>query len=75
MNHHWQRFNPPSIRRTLRRYVRNLRWNGMEEREIIRRYLYADCFGMDGMDGIVFSTPDCGDWDCINPTHQIVTFE
>lgn len=69
----WTRVTPPSERRALRRYVTTLRWKGVDEREIIRAYLYADCFGVDQVTrGIVFQLPDCGDWDCLNPTHQIV---
>lgn len=76
MRNGWQRFTPPSDRRALRRYVTTLRWNGTSEREIIRAYLYADCFGVDQLrDGIVFELPDCQDWDCLNPTHQRVRYE
>lgn len=66
--------------RRINDYVTLLQIQGLPEREVARAYLYADCFGLDALTDpagrcIVFAIPDCDDWDCLNPTHQITRYE
>lgn len=65
--HHRERVDP------LAQYHRALVATGMPEREVARAVLYADQFGLDALTGdgcVVFAEPTCGDWNCLNPTHQ-----
>lgn len=76
----WTRTKSVSDKRNLQRYFDTLTASGMEEREVARAYLYAECFGLEmltPMDDrcVIFDIPDCDDWNCLNPTHQIIRYE
>lgn len=76
----WTRVKSPSESRRLHEYANNLHDAGVPEREVARAYLYADCFGLEALTDeagrcIVFGEPDCEDWNCLNPTHQITRYE
>lgn len=53
--------------------------SGMEPRECYRAALYAEANGMaslapPGNECVHFDEPTCGEWDCLNPAHQVVVF-
>lgn len=46
---------------------------GNHPREVDRAVAYVTAYGFEAMDSpgcVVFRTPTCGDWNCINPEHQ-----
>ena len=64
----------PEESEALERYANVLEASGMEERDVARAVIYLDHYGMHAMDGIdkciSFDEPSCGNWNCMNPTHQ-----
>ncbi len=52
----------------------------MPEREAARAAFYAKRYGLDALRGegddcVVFKQPSCGDWNCLNPEHQVLASE
>lgn len=64
-------------RSEVKRYAALLERAGRDDREIARAVFYAHHYGMEAMSRggkacLVFAEPDCGDWNCLNPEHQIL---
>lgn len=73
----WTRTTPASNRRALESYAAALSATGMEDREVARAYFYAERYGLDSMGGegdgcVTFDEPNCGDWNCVQPGHQVL---
>lgn len=66
----------PEIRPEVEEYARALLATGMDEREVARAAFYANHYGMEifesSKDCVFFDKPDCGDWNCLNPEHQVI---
>jgi hypothetical protein len=48
---------------------------GMPEQEVARAYFYAERYGLTALEGegcVTFGEPSCGDWNCVNPEHQVL---
>lgn len=67
------------IRPEVERYADQLLAAGRDEREVARAAFYAQHYGLEalsrGQGCVVFDTPDCGDWNCLNPEHQVLVVE
>lgn len=63
---------------SLEEYGQLLEASGMPEREQARAYLYAKEYGIEAMNGpgcVIFAEPQCGNWNCMNPRHQVLDKE
>jgi len=62
-------------KKELQRYAQMLAASGMDEREVARGFFYAQRYGLEAMESsgcVLFAEPSCGDWDCVNPEHQVL---
>ena len=58
-------------------YAEKLLAAGLPEREAARAYFYVVEYGMEALSTkdnrcVTFTTPTCGDWNCMNPDHQVL---
>lgn len=63
---------------SLEQYGELLEHSGMPEREQARAYVYATEYGVEALSGpgcVTFAEPSCGDWNCMNPRHQVLDKE
>lgn len=65
----------PDLRPDVANYAAMLTAAGRDEREVARCALYAQHYGLERLsrgECVFFDTPDCGDWNCLNPEHQVL---
>ena len=58
------------------RFYSMLLATGMPEREAARAAIYAQVKGLDALNFgvcVAFDKPNCGDWNCLNPAHQVLS--